>query len=157
MKQVSKHISYADAIRSDMAKRKGLLNYFTPEQLDRMKVLAEKIYEPLVEHFQVFIYISSFFRTAAVNKLIGGAKKSQHLANDGSAIDLDVDGKDYITNKEIFDYIKDHLEFDQLIWEYGDDINPGWVHVSYNEGKNRKEILTMVIKDGKKYYEQYNK
>jgi hypothetical protein len=138
-----------------MARRKGLINSFNQEQLANMKVLAEKVYEPLVEHFKVYIYISSFFRTPEVNKLIGGAKSSQHLANNGAAIDLDVDGKDYITNREVFYYIKDNLEFDQLIWERGDDVNPGWVHCSYTEGKNRKEVLRMVMNNGRKTYEPY--
>ena len=153
---VSDHITYADAIRSDVAKRNSILNYFTPEQLVRMKLLAEKVYEPLVKHFGTTIYITSFFRNVKLNKLIGGVKNSQHLANDGAAIDLDADLNVGVTNEQIFDYIKDHLDFDQLIIE---DLRPdggiGWIHVSYKEKDNRKEVLTMVFKNDKKYYDIY--
>lgn len=156
MKLVSEHITYGDAIRSDAAKRAGILNYFTTEQLDRLVLLAEKIYEPIVKHFGVCVYIASFFRNEKVNKLIGGAKNSQHLANNGAAIDLDADMNPGINNEDVFNYIKDNLVFDQLIIE---DLKPdgkiGWVHVSYKESNNRNEILTMVIKNGKKIYEPY--
>lgn len=155
---VSSHISWADAIRSDTAKRAGILNYFTPVQLERMKVLAEKVYEPLVAHFGTPIFISSFFRTTKLNELIGGAPGSQHMANNGAAMDLDADVNPGITNQQVFDYIKDNLTFDQLIAEQIDnDGHFEWVHVSYNEGHNRGEILQMVMKEGKKYYEPYNK
>lgn len=138
---ISPHISYEEAIRSDVAKRLGIKNYFTPEQLVRMTALAEKVFEPLRTHFKVPIFIASFFRNPEINKLIGGAKNSQHMANNGAAIDLDAQTYGRLTNKEIFDYIKDNLEFDQLIWEFGNDNEPDWVHVSYNEGHNRGEIL----------------
>jgi zinc D-Ala-D-Ala carboxypeptidase len=156
---VSKNISWAVAIRSDAAKRNGILNYFTPEQLARMTVLAEKVYEPLVKAFGMVIYISSFFRNKKVNELIGGAPASQHMANNGAAMDLDAEFSGGMLNKDIFDYIKDNLDFDQLILE---DVRAngsiGWVHVSYvSPEKNRKEVLTMVMKNGKKIYEQYNK
>lgn len=157
MQYVSPHIDYATAIRSDMAKRNGINNYFTPDQLERMKLLAEEVYEPLVEHFGIPIFISSFFRNKEVNRLIGGSLTSQHLANNGAAMDLDADMNEEITNQEVFDYIKDHLPFDQLILE---DIRPdgriGWVHVSYISGKCRKEVLKMRLVNGKKTYEPYN-
>jgi hypothetical protein len=155
---VSENITYVQAIRSDVAKRNGINNYFTPDQLKRMKLLAEKIYEPLVKHFGIKIYIASFFRCAQLNKLVGGVKDSQHLANDGAAIDLDADMNTGVTNEKVFDYIRDHLDFDQLIIE---DLRPdggiGWIHVSYRETGNRHEMLTMVLKKGKKYYEQIYK
>jgi zinc D-Ala-D-Ala carboxypeptidase len=157
MNKVSEHCTWADAIRSDTAKRNGILNYFTPDQLARMTILANKVYEPLVKHFNTPIYISSFFRTHKLNDLIGGASGSQHMANNGAAMDIDVELSPTISNQEVFDYIKDHLDFDQLILE---DIREngviGWVHVSYKESGNRKEVLQMTMKEGKKYYEQYN-
>jgi len=157
MEKVSEHITYADAIRSDTAKRMGLYNYFTPEQLERMRLLAEKVYEPLVTFFGVPIRISSFFRSAEVNKAIGGAKNSQHMANNGAAMDIDVDNTDQITNRDIFNYIMYNLEFDQLILEdVKDDGSVGWVHVSYRENNNRKQVLTMVVKNGKKQYEVWH-
>ena len=123
-----------------------------------MTILANEVYEPLVTHFNKPIYISSFFRTYKVNELIGGAVSSQHLANNGAAMDLDADMNIGITNQQVFDYIKDNLTFDQLILEdIREDGAIGWVHVSYKETGNRGEVLQMVIKDGKKYYEPYNK
>jgi zinc D-Ala-D-Ala carboxypeptidase len=151
---LSDHISYADAIHSDIAKRNGINNYFTPDQLSRMIVLAKKVYEPLISHFNTPIYISSFFRNKEVNTLLGGATSSQHMANNGAAMDIDSQ-TGLVSNKQIFDYIKDNLEFDQLIWEAGNEYDPDWVHVSYNEGHNRKEILKMIRVDGKSTYVQY--
>ena len=105
-----------------------------------MKVLAEKIFEPIRRHFNSPIYISSGYRSAALNKKINGAKNSYHLY--GMAMDLDQDGsKNGITNKEIFDFIKDNLLFTELIWEFGTNKNPDWVHVAYDSKKLNKEIL----------------
>lgn len=157
MNKISEHISWADATRSDTAKRAGISNYFSPTQLIQLTKLANKIYEPLYTKFNGNIFISSFFRNAKLNVLIGGVKESQHLANNGAAIDLDTDGND-VTNKQVFDYIKNNLEFDQLIWEFGNKSNPDWVHVSYNEGKNRKEILKSIRKVTQEIiYEPFNK
>jgi len=155
---ISPNCSYSDAVRSDAAKRAGINNYFTPDQLYRMTQLANAIYEPLVEHFKIKIYISSFFRTYKVNELVGGAVGSQHMANYGAAIDLDADQNIGLTNKQLFDYIKDNLDYDQLIIEaYNEDGTAGWIHISYvSPTKNRHEVLKMVIKDGKNYYETYN-
>ena len=140
MLQISEHISYAEAIYSDTAKREGINNYFTQEQLVRMKLVAEKVYERVVAYLGVPVYISSFFRNSVLNAFLGGSDTSQHVL--GEAMDLDADFYDRITNKQIFDYIKDNLEFDQLIWEKGTDEEPSWVHVSYTERRpNRKQIL----------------
>lgn len=158
MLSISENITYAEAIRSDTAKRAGINNWFTPEQLGRMKLIAEKVYEPLVKHFKQKVYISSFFRSKEVNKLIGGSKDSQHMANNGSAMDLDADNNVGVSNAQVFYYIKDNLDYDQLILEdIKEDGSVGWVHVSYKEKGNRREVLTMVFKNGKKTYEQYKK
>ena len=157
MKQISEHVSFREAIRSEIAKRNGINNYFTPDQLVRLQLVAIKVFEPLRNHFGVPIFVSSFFRTKQLNDLLGGAKGSQHMANNGAAMDLDADIYCGITNKQIFDYIRLNLDFDQLILEnVSIDGTGGWVHVSYNEGKNRKEVLTMKIVNGEKKYEKYN-
>jgi zinc D-Ala-D-Ala carboxypeptidase len=137
--QLSKHLALAEVTRSDAAKRKGISNEPTPEHLKNFQLLAEKVFEPIREHFAVPIKISSGYRSAALNKAIGGAASSQHCS--GEAIDIDMDGTS-ITNAQIFNYIKDNLNFDQLIWEFGTKANPDWVHVSYEStGKQRKQIL----------------
>ena len=105
----------------------------------KIKKLAENVFQPIRDHFAKPIHISSGYRSAALNKAIGGAASSQHCS--GEAIDIDMDGTD-ITNAEVFNYIKENLEFDQLIWEYGNDSAPDWVHVSYSaKGPQRKMIL----------------
>jgi zinc D-Ala-D-Ala carboxypeptidase len=89
-----------------------------------------------------------------MNKAIAGAaSNSQHCK--GEALDLDNDAVEYPTNKDIFNYIKNHLDFDQLIWEFGDNQNPAWVHVSYNKDKNRKQVLRALKVNGKTIYQPY--
>lgn len=137
--QLSKNLSLSEVIRSESAKRRGLSNMPTQEHIKNLQLLAEKIFQPIRDHFGKPIHISSGYRSNALNRAIGGAASSQHCS--GEAIDIDMDGTD-ITNAQIFEFIKDNLEFDQLIWEFGNKINPDWVHVSYEStGKQRKQIL----------------
>jgi phosphoribosylaminoimidazole-succinocarboxamide synthase len=142
MENISTHITYAEAIHSDTAKRLGISNIPTEEHLARMRTLAAKVFEPLRQHFDVPIYVSSFFRTAALNKALKGAKNSQHML--GEAMDIDAEKYGGITNKAIFEFIRDNLEYDQLLWEFGTDVEPDWVHVSYTTTRpNRKQVLTI--------------
>ena len=140
---LSKNLTLFEMTRSDIAKRKGVSNQPTPEHIENMVILANKIFQPIREHFQVPIYISSGYRSAALNKKIGGSKSSQHLT--GEAMDIDMDGHPHVTNVEIFNWIRTNLSFDQLIWEYGNTTNPDWVHVSYRTtGANRRQVLRAV-------------
>lgn len=150
--RISKHISYREATRSATAARLGIDNTPGQYELHNMQLLAEKVFEPVREHFGVPIFISSFYRCDELNKKIYGSPRSQH--KEGRAIDLDdVLGK--VTNAQIFRYIKDKLDYDQLIWEHGDDNNPDWVHVSYvSEDQNRKRVLRARKRKGKTIYEQ---
>jgi hypothetical protein len=151
--QLSKNLALAEVTRSETAKRKGISNMPTPEHIENFKKLAENVFQPIRDHFGCPIHISSGYRSEALNKAIGGAGKmvngkyvpsSQHCT--GEAIDIDMDGTS-ITNKQVFDYIKEHLSFDQLIWEFGTDANPDWVHVSFEStGKQRKQVLKAVKK-----------
>ena len=125
----------------------------TPQHIENFKLIAEKVFEPIREHFKVPIHISSGYRSKELNAAIGGSLSSQHCK--GEALDLDMDGTD-ITNKQIFDYIKDNLHFDQLIWEFGNKTNPDWVHVSYSSSKlQRGEILRALKLNGKTVYSPY--
>ena len=153
--KLSEHLDLVEVTRSDTAKRKGVSNQPTAEHLENLKILAENIFEPIRKHFGVPIYISSGYRSSALNKAIGGENKSQHLL--GQAIDIDMDGSSSgVTNKMVFDYIKDQLPFDQLISEHGTKDNPDWVHVSYNtKGKQRKQVLRAKRVNGKPKYESY--
>lgn len=148
--KISEHLELSELIRSESAKRNGLSNMPTLEHIENLKKLADKIFEPIRNYFCKPIRISSGYRSRDLNTKIGGANTSQHST--GEAIDIDMDGTD-ITNKEIFDYIKKNLSFDQLIWEFGTDKNPDWVHVSYeSNGKQRKQILKATKQNGKTYY-----
>jgi len=143
----------AEMIRSETAKRRGINNTPKPEHLDNMKVLAKKIFEPIRNYFKTPIFISSGYRSEALNKAIKGSRSSQHSL--GQAIDIDMDGSGTISNKEVFEYIKNNIEFDQLIWEFGDVHNPDWVHVSYSEGRNRNEVLIAYKLLGMTRYRPY--
>ena len=139
---LSKNLTLFEMIRSGTAKRKRVSNEPTLKHIENMKVLAEKIFEPIRKHFGVPIYLSSGYRSAALNKVTPGASKtSQHSS--GEAMDIDMDNTDSkVTNAQIFNWIKDNLAFDQLIWEFGNETNPSWVHVSYNtDGTQRGQIL----------------
>jgi hypothetical protein len=152
--QLSKHLSLAEVTRSETAKRSGISNEPTAEHLANFKLLAEKVFEPIREHFKAPIHISSGYRSKALNTAIKGSLSSQHCS--GEAIDIDMDGSaSGITNAQVFNYIKDNLNFDQLIWEFGTDKNPDWVHVSYEStGKQRKQILKAIKQGGKTGYVQ---
>jgi zinc D-Ala-D-Ala carboxypeptidase len=151
--KISEHISYKEATHSDTAVRRGIKNEPSSIELKAMKILAKKVFEPLRLHFNEPIKINSFYRSIALNKQIGGSKTSQHCK--GEAIDLDA--MNGITNKQLYDYIKNNLEFDQLIWEFGTAKNPDWVHVSFTETKvNRKQLLKAERKNGKSIYTVLN-
>ena len=150
MNNISKHISYKEATTSATALRRGLDNTPGPEQLKCMHEIAEHLFEPLREWVGGPIKITSMFRGEPVNTAIGGSKNSQHMK--GQALDLD-DTFKHKTNAEMFHYIKDNLIFDQLIWEFGDDDNPNWIHVSYVTHRENRKKLTLAKKiDGKTKY-----
>ena len=149
--KLSQHLDLSEVIRSDSAKRNGISNMPTPEHIENFKLLAEKIFEPVREHFGVPIRISSGYRSKELNAKIGGSTTSQHCK--GQAIDIDMDGTS-LTNKQVFDYIKDNLPFDQLIWEFGNEENCDWVHVSYVPN-GRKQILKAFKMNGATKYFPY--
>jgi hypothetical protein len=135
MKNISKYITYQEATTSQTAVRKGIKNYPGDNELLAMQLLGIRVFDVIREHFKTPLRVSSFYRSPELNSAIGGSSRtSQHVK--GQAIDIQGTGK--VTNKMIFDYIKENLDFDQLINEY----NYSWVHVSYvSKEKNRKQIL----------------
>jgi hypothetical protein len=150
---LSKNLTLAEVVRSESAKRRGINNNPSAEHLENLKLLAEKVFQPIRNHFKRAIHISSGYRSKALNDSIKGTSKtSQH--SKGEAIDIDMDGTS-ISNKQVFDFIKDNLDFDQLIWEFGTDDNPAWVHVSYSNVKNRKQVLRSKKSGIKTYYSNY--
>jgi hypothetical protein len=155
MSKLSEHLDLSEVTRSESAKRKGISNMPTEAHIANFKLLAEKIFEPIRTHFRCPIIISSGYRSKELNAAIGGSLTSQHCQ--GEAIDIDMDGTpNGVTNRMVFDYIKDNLDFDQLIYEFGDSNNPDWVHVSYEStGKQRKQILKAIRVNGKTTYAPY--
>ena len=147
---ISNHISYREGVYSTTAKRLGLDNTPNNEQLNNMELIAHEIFEPHRSYVGGPIKINSFFRSPKLNKAIGGSSKSQHCK--GQAMDID-DTYGRMTNAEMYHFIKDHLDFDQIIWEFGDDDNPDWVHVSYvSPEKNRNRCLKAYKENGKTKY-----
>jgi len=146
---ISKHISNKEGVYSRTAQRLDIDNTPTKDHRVNMVELAENIFEPLRMYVGGPIKINSFYRSPELNKAIGGSSKSQHC--NGQAIDID-DTFGRMTNAEMYRFIKDHLDFDQMIWEFGDDKNPNWVHVSYVGKENRNRCLKAYKEKGKTKY-----
>ena len=138
MKNISKYITFEEATTSQTAVRNKILNVPNDLELINMQLVGIRVFDVIREHFKTPIRVSSFFRTLRLNNSVGGSKTSQHVK--GQAIDIQGTGK--LTNQMIFDYVKENIDFDQLIHEYGTDTNPAWVHISYvSKEKNRKQVL----------------
>lgn len=150
MSNISKHITLKEATYSATGEAKKIDNSPTAEHLASMKLLAEKVFEPVREWYGKPIKINSFYRSKALNMaILGSSLTSQH--SKGEAMDIDTASD----NKKLFDYIKDNLDFDQLIFEFGTSDNPDWVHVSYKATGNRKQVLRAKKVNGKSTYEPY--
>ena len=147
---ISEHVSYKEGTFSITATRLGFDNDPNDDHLMCMVNIAEEIFEPLRKYVGGPIKINSFFRGLKLNKAIGGSKKSQHMK--GQAMDID-DNYGHATNAEMYHWIKENLDFDQLIWEFGDDDNPNWVHVSYvSKEDNRNRCLRASKNDSTTLY-----
>lgn len=145
--QISTHVTLADVEKSNTAIRKGIKNKLPEQYLENAKHVA-KLYDQIYEHFMGDVYINSFYRSEALNKTIGGSKSSQHCF----AQAIDIEGKNGVTNKQIFDYCKT-LDFDQLINEFQEaNGEPQWVHISRVLKGNRGQVLKAVKKSGKTVY-----
>jgi len=145
MNNISPHITYAEATRTSAQAD----NNPNAEQLEAMKLLAANVFEPLRAIVGKPIIITSMFRSAKVNQLIGGSSTSQHCK--GEAMDIKLPGQ----NRSLFEIILNQLPFDQLIWEFGTDKEPAWVHVSYKATGNRKQVLKAIRVNGKPKYIAY--
>lgn len=138
MKNISKYITFEEATTSQTAIRNNIPNIPSDLELINMRLVGIRVFDVVRDHFKTPIRVSSFFRSLILNNSVGGSKTSQHVK--GQAIDMQGTGK--LTNQMIFDYVKENIDFDQLIHEYGTDENPAWVHISYvSKEKNRKQVL----------------
>jgi len=142
---LSAHVTLAEFENSPTATTHGINNKMNESQIASAKLLCENVFEPLRIHLNTPIKISSGYRSPQLNKIIKGSLSSQHCK--AEAMDIKVGAKG-------FNFIKDKLEFDQLIWEFGNDENPSWVHVSFSS-KNRKQVLKATKKNGKTIYSNY--
>lgn len=151
MTQISKHLTLEELCHSEIANKLGIVNAPTPIQVENLKTLALKVYEPVREHFGVPINISSGYRIMNLNQAINGNITSQHCR--GEAIDINMKG-DKVSNSQVFHWIKDNLKYDELIWHFGDKKNPDWIHVSYCK-EHRQQTLRAVKVNGKTHYEKF--
>jgi uncharacterized protein YcbK (DUF882 family) len=135
MENVSKHITLDEATNSNTAIRNGINNSPDSVTFERMKLVANKCFEPLREWYGKPIKINSFYRSQLLNTKVGGSATSQHCKGEA----IDISGGDKVENKKLFDWCKENLDFDQLINEY--DFT--WVHISYKAKGNRKQILVV--------------
>lgn len=150
--KLSPNLTLAEVIKSQTAIRKGIDNTPTEEHLVALMAIARDVFQPVRDHFATPIAVTSGYRSPELNKAIKGSKTSQHTK--GEALDLDADVFGGLTNKELFDYIREHLTYDQLIYEFSNpDGTPAWVHVSYKaDGPNRMEVLKAEKKGGRTIY-----
>ena len=136
--KLSKNLSLAEVVRSETAKRLYIDNTPSKDHIENLKIIAEKVFQPIRDHFKCPVHISSGYRSQDLNNALrGSSKTSLHMT--GQALDIDMDFTD-VSNKDVFNFIKDKLKFDTLIWELGEE-SPKWIHVTYREGKNRNQIL----------------
>ena len=155
--KLSNNLSLAEVIKSNTAIRRGIDNTPTDLHIANLRYLAENVFQPIREHFGSAIYVSSGYRSKALNEAIGGSQRSFH--SHGMALDLDQDGRsNSVTNTDIFYYIKDNLPFSELIWEFGDENKPDWVHVAIAKGReNEKNAKIAYRENGKTKYKKWDR
>jgi zinc D-Ala-D-Ala carboxypeptidase len=148
---LTKNFTLSEMTKSETALRLGIDNQPNEQQLAALKLLAEKVLQPIRDHFQKGVKVNSALRTLPVNRAIGSGDNSDHVR--GQAADIEIPG---VPNAELAEWIKDNLEFRQLILEFYQVGVPdsGWVHVSYVPEDNKKQVLTAVKRDGKTVYLQ---
>lgn len=151
---LSKNLTLKEVTKSRTASKKGISNEPTKEHLENLIKVAENVFQPCRDKFGA-LYVSSGYRSYELNKAIKGSKNSQHTK--GQALDIDCDVYENGTNRELFFYIKENLDFDQLIAEYeGNEGNPAWVHVSYiSPTQNRKDVRIAKKVNGRTVYYKY--
>lgn len=130
MKIISKHFTYEELTHTNS----GLLNIPNAQQLANLQLLVTNVLDPLRELYGHPITVNNGFRSLAVNKVVKGVKTSDHM----KGMAADIEGFD---NALLYKLIRDHFQFRQLIWEYGNSKQPEWVHVAYNVNDNKKQLL----------------
>lgn len=151
---LSAHVTLAEVTKNNTASKYGIDNTPTPEHTENLKLVLNNIFEKVRAGLgNNPIYISCGYRSAAVNAKTKGASKTSYHCS-GKALDLDADVFGKVTNKQIFDYVRANCEFAELVYEYGNDENPDWVHVAFDKGNNKKEVLRAYSVNGKPVYKK---
>jgi len=155
--KLSKNLSLNEVTKSNTAERRGIDNSPTEAHIKNLKYIAEEVFQPLRDNFGVPIYISSGYRSPALNEAIGGSPRSFH--SHGMALDLDQDNRNKgVSNCDVFYYIKDNLQFTELIWEFGDEYEPNWVHVANAPGREDEKKIKIAEKiNGKTKYKLWDR
>ena len=155
--KLSNNLTLAEVIKSNTAIRRGIDNTPTDLHISNLQYLAEQVFQPLRDHFGSSIFVSSGYRSKGLNEAIGGSQRSFH--SHGMALDLDMDGRsNKITNADIFNYIKENLPYSELIWEFGTDENPNWVHVAIAKGREDEKNTKIAYKvEGKTKYKKWDR
>ena len=144
--KLSENFTLKELIKSNTATRKGIDNSPNDEVISNLKKLVLNVLQPARDKVGA-ITVSSGYRCQELNSWLGGAKNSQHIIGESSDIEL-LTGDNYL----LFKYIEENLEFDQLIYEYGDNSQPQWIHVSFRKGNNRKEVLRAYKENNRTKY-----
>ena len=148
--KLSTNFSLLELTKSQTAERKGIDNTPSPEHQENLQLLCEMILQPVRDHFGRVVSVSSGYRSEALCIAIGSKITSQHAK--GQAADFEIYG---LSNGELATWIKENLDYDQLILEYWTPESPnnGWIHCSYNSKGNRKQYLRAYKNEGKTKYE----
>lgn len=149
MTQLTKNFSLAEMVKSETALRHGMDNTPGEAELANLLVLCANVLQPIRDHYQKGVKVNSGYRSPDVNAKVGGSRTSDHTR--GMAADIEIPG---VPNADLASYIRDNLQFTQLILEFYTPGVPdsGWVHVSYDEQNLKKQSLTATRKDGKTVY-----
>ena len=155
--KLSKNLSLGEVIKSNTAIRRGIDNTPTDAHIENLKYLAEKVFQPIREHFGCPIFVSSGYRSKGLNEAIGGSQRSFH--SHGCALDLDMDGRaGDVNNEDIFYYILNNIQYTELIWEFGTEDRPDWVHVAIAKGReDEKNAKIAYREDGKTKYKKWDR
>ena len=148
---LTENFSLVELTKSQTAERKGIDNTPSTEHQDNLKSLCTSILQPVRDHFSRVVSVSSGYRSEALCIAIGSKISSQHAK--GQAADFEIYG---LSNGELAEWIRENLDYDQLILEFWTPENPnnGWIHCSYNSEGNRKEYLRAYKNEGKTKYER---
>ena len=147
--KLTENFTLAEMTKSETALRYDMDNTPGEAEIANLQLLAEKVLQPVRDHYKRGVKVNSGFRHPEVNAKVGGSKTSDHCR--GQAADIEIPG---VANADLAQWIADNLEFRQLILEFYTPGVPdsGWVHVSYVEGDNKKQIMTAMKENGKTVY-----